>query len=93
MKPTNSVLRAHNGGAISCFGTCTHEVKLGNATAIVPFVVKNGRQVLLRLQASEALGLVERSVCPVDKTARDKLLKRFRHLKDLVVCNRHTGWS
>lgn len=63
LKPTNSVLRAYNGGTISCFGTCMKEVRLANTTAtLMFFVVKKGRKAVLELKASEALVLVKRSM-------------------------------
>lgn len=48
--------------------------------------MKNGRQAILGLEASEALGLVKRSVCVVDKAEKGELLTRFRHVFEGLGC-------
>nr|XP_054928052.1 uncharacterized protein LOC129385442 [Dermacentor andersoni] len=87
LQPTSTVLRAYNGGVITCFGTVSKIVRVGNAhTPVKFFIVKNGRQPILGLEASESLGLVHRTVDAVNAASVYGPLKDFRHVFEGLGC-------
>ncbi|XP_077550596.1 uncharacterized protein LOC144163726 [Haemaphysalis longicornis] len=83
---TSSVLQAYNGGVIAHFGATSQKVTIGNASTTVRFfVVKNGRQALLGLDASEALGLFQRTVASIGASEYVPV-KNFKHLFQGLGC-------
>ncbi|XP_065289918.1 uncharacterized protein [Dermacentor albipictus] len=67
LKPSSSILRSYSGDAISHFGVASLPVTIKNrAGSFDFFIVKKGHQAILGLSASEALGLVARSVDAVN---------------------------
>ncbi|XP_037565227.2 uncharacterized protein K02A2.6-like [Dermacentor silvarum] len=82
-----SVLRAYNGGVITHFGTTSQEVTVGNTSATVQFfVVKHGSQAILGLEASEALGLFQRTVATVSASTDYEAVTHFQHLFQGLGC-------
>ncbi|XP_049515907.1 uncharacterized protein K02A2.6-like, partial [Dermacentor silvarum] len=78
MKPSSSVLRAYDGGIIKHLGIVTTKATIGDKSADIDFfVVKKGRQAILGLHASEALGLFQRSVSAVTACNREQVLREF----------------
>ncbi|XP_077528612.1 uncharacterized protein LOC144141006 [Haemaphysalis longicornis] len=83
---TSSVLRAYNGGVIAHFGAMSQKVTIGNASTTVRFfVVKNGRQAILGLDASESLGLFQRTVASIGASEYVPV-KNFKHLFQVLGC-------
>lgn len=67
LTPTSAVPRAYIGGVITHFTTTTQKVTVGNSSATVKvFVVKNGLEAILGLDACEGLELVQRMVATVN---------------------------
>ncbi|CAN7951558.1 unnamed protein product [Ixodes pacificus] len=65
LQANRAALRSYDGGLIKHFGVTRLRLKINGKEAYVDFfVVKNGRQPLLGLEASEVFGLVSR-VCTV----------------------------
>lgn len=61
LRPSGSTLRNYDGGVIKHLGIATLRLRLhGMERSEIFFVVKNGRQAILGLQASEMFGLVTR---------------------------------
>ncbi|XP_070389758.1 uncharacterized protein [Dermacentor albipictus] len=87
LKPSSSILRSYSGNAISHFGVASLPVTIKNqAGSFDFFIVKKGHQAILGLSASEALGLVARSVDAVNASAADEILQEFPQLFQGTGC-------
>ncbi|XP_040355270.2 uncharacterized protein LOC121045893, partial [Ixodes scapularis] len=87
LKPSASVLRSYSGDAIKHIGVATLRVVIYNRSGDIEFfIVKKGSQALLGLLASEALGLVSRSVSVVNTSNIEKIVTEFRPLFQGTGC-------
>lgn len=87
LKPSSSVLRAYTGGVIRNFGTTCQRVTVGKAANSGKFfVVKDGHLAILGLDASEALGIVQRRVDAIETSEEYKTTKDFWHPFEELSC-------
>lgn len=90
LKPSSSILRSYSGDAIKHFGVATLPVTIKDqAGSFDFFIVKKGNQAILGLGASEALGLVTRSVDAVNASTADEILQEFPQLFQGTGCVAH----
>ncbi|XP_077535341.1 uncharacterized protein LOC144147144 isoform X2 [Haemaphysalis longicornis] len=81
LQPSGSILRSYSGDVIKHIGVATLPVVASNKSASFTFfILKKGRQPILGLQASEALGLVCRPVDAVTASSSEGILQEFSHL-------------
>lgn len=71
---------------ITHFGTTTQEITVSNASTTVNFfVANNGHQAILGLEASEALGLIQRTVATLHASEYEAI-KDFKHVFQGLGC-------
>ncbi|XP_077525587.1 uncharacterized protein LOC144136799 [Haemaphysalis longicornis] len=80
LQPSGSILRSYSGDVIKHIGVATLPVVANKSASFTFFILKKGRQPILGLQASEALGLVCRPVDAVTASSSEGILQEFSHL-------------
>nr|XP_037281072.1 uncharacterized protein LOC119174292 [Rhipicephalus microplus] len=87
LKPSSSVLRSYSGDVIKHFGVATVPVVMNDKSGTFTFfIVKKSKQAIFGLHATEALGLMVRSIDTVDAQSSDKVLQEFPQLFQGTGC-------
>ncbi|XP_070378979.1 uncharacterized protein [Dermacentor albipictus] len=79
MKQSSVVLHSYGGDTIKHLGVIQTEVTLGDRTVPLEFFVVRKGRAILRLQATERLGLLSR-VHSVSQDDCEEIVKEFRHI-------------
>lgn len=87
LQSSSAVLRSYGGGLIKHLGVIRAEVEICSRKTIMDFfIVRNGRQAILGLQACEQAGLLSRRVHSVSENSSQKVVKDFPHLFSGTGC-------
>ncbi|XP_049273555.1 uncharacterized protein LOC125759180 [Rhipicephalus sanguineus] len=87
LKASSSILRSYSGNVINHVGVATLPVAVNNRSEYFDFfIVRKSNQAILGLSASEALGLVSRTVASVHMSSTDQIVKEFPELFQGIGC-------